>query len=243
MNAKTMVVLFTLLALLTGACSFNMNLGVERGSGNVIMETRDVSGFSRLSLSGIGDVILTQGETESLEIEAEDNLIPYIKTEVRGNTLFISYERKSVVPTESITFHLSMEEIDGLETLGISNIRSDEVVTDRLDIGIRGTGNVSINQLEADTLTVNVSGAGNFDAEGEVDEQKIVLSGAGNYDGEDLQSSTTVVTISGIGRVNVWVTDKLDVTISGTGGVDYFGEPDITRNISGIGNLNHQGNK
>lgn len=243
MEKKSLIVLFVLFALMFGACGFDVNIGIDQGSGNVTTETRDVSGFDRLSLAGIGDVILTQGEDESLKIEAEDNIIPNIKSEVRDRTLYISYERKSLLPTKPIKFYLTMSEVRGLETQGVSSLRSDKITTDQLDAIISGTGSIRILSLTAEQVNTNISGAGNFEAEGQVTSQSISLSGAGNYKGEDLKSKTGDVTITGLGRVSIWATDSLNVIISGTGGIDYYGEPKITKSISGIGSLNHQGNK
>lgn len=229
--------------MMFGACGVNVNIDVDRGSGNVITETRDVSGFDRVILNGIGDVIVVQGDEESLEIEAEDNIIPDIETEVKNGVLTIGFERRNILPTEPVKFRVTMRDIHGLETRGFSNIEAGKIDTDRLDLGISGTGGVNIANLRADEVVINVSGAGNLNAAGEVKSQSITLSGAGNYDGDDLASQTAEVTISGLGRVVIWVTDRMNVTISGTGNVDYYGSPEIEQRISGIGHINHQGDK
>lgn len=243
MSKKTLIVLFALFVMVFGACNFNINLDVERGSGNVIRETRDVSGFDQLSLAGIGDVVLTQGSEDSLEIEAEDNILQKITTEVRDGTLYIGYTQRALLPTKDVKFYLTMREISGLKILGVSNVQSDEIKTDRLDISISGTGNIEIRTLTAEQLNVNLSGAGSFKAEGKVSEQKATLSGAGNYEVEDLESENATIILSGIGRAVVWANDSLDVSISGTGSVDYYGSPEVTRNISGLGNVSSRGNK
>ena len=243
MNKRLIFPIFVILALMFGACNVNFNLDVERGSGSVVSETRDVSGFDRVILNGIGDVEVIQGDREGLEIEAEDNLIRYIETEVEDGVLTIGYERKSLLPTEPVKFRLMMREVSGLETRGVSNIYADSITTDRLDIGISGTGGVTIDDLTADLAVINVSGAGSLEASGEVESQRITLSGAGNYEGHDLESQTADVTISGLGRVVIWVTEQMDVTISGTGNVDYYGSPLVNQHISGIGRINRRGEK
>jgi hypothetical protein len=230
-------------ALVVGACGINLNIDVEQGSGNVISEDRTVSSFDRLDLSGIGEVTLVQGDKEALTINAEDNVIKHITTEVRGGTLFIGFDRKTIIPSKPVKFTLTMRTIHGIETTGVSNLLADVIKTDQLDVGISGTGNIEIQSLTADHLSINVSGAGSLSAEGKVSSQKITLSGAGNFDGEDLESKAAEVTITGLGQVSLWVTDNLDVTISGTGGVDYFGSPQISQQISGLGKINHKGNK
>jgi hypothetical protein len=243
MRRKIWLPIFVILAMMFGACSINVDLDLEQGSGNVVTETRPVSGFDKVLLNGIGDVTLVQGDVESLEIEAEDNVIEQISTEVKDNTLEIRFDKKTVIPTKSVKFRLTMPNIHSLETQGVSNIQSDQITTDHLQISISGTGNVDIDHLNAEQLTINISGAGNLTARGKVREEKVSLSGAGNFTGDDLETQTARITISGLGRVTAWVTEQLDVTISGTGGVEYYGTPQISQQISGLGNLRHLGNK
>src|SRR5687767_96183 len=69
--------------LLLGACVFDS----VNGSGKITTEPRTVSGFSTISLSGSGRLIVEQTGTESLTVTTDDNLLPYIKTEVRANRL------------------------------------------------------------------------------------------------------------------------------------------------------------
>lgn len=243
MNRFLFILTSILSALVIGACGINVNLDIEQGSGKVITETRSVNNFDQVSLSGIGDVTLVQGNNEQLVIEAEDNVIKHITTEVRDGTLYIGFVKKAIIPTEPVKFTITMREIRGLETKGVSDISAAGITTDQLDIGISGTGNITINKLDADQVSINVSGAGNFAAEGQVSKQKVVLSGAGNYDGEDLESSTADITITGLGQVSVWVTDLLNVTISGTGNVNYYGSPQVNQQISGLGKVDHKGDK
>jgi hypothetical protein len=243
MNKLPFFIVILVLALVTGACGINVNLDVTKGSGNVVTETREVSGFDKVLLSGIGDVTLIQADQESLKIEAEDNVITHITTEVQDGTLHISFDRKTIVPTKPIKFTLTMKDIHSVESQGVSNVETEQINTDNLTVGISGTGNINIRNLKASQLTANISGAGNFTANGQVSDQKVTMSGAGNYDGEDLQSSTATVVISGLGRVVVWAADTLDVTISGTGGVDYYGNPQVNQQISGLGRLKQLGNK
>ncbi len=243
MNKKMLIPVFVLLAFFFGACSINVDVNIDQGSGRVITETRPVSNFDRVVLNGVGDVVVTQGDRESLEIEAEDNVISNITTKVDNGTLHIGFDRKTIIPTKSVRFRLTMRTIRGLDTKGVSNIESEKIDTDQIELGISGTGNIDIENLTAKSVTVNVSGAGNLIAAGQVDNQKVTLSGAGNYDGEDLESSNAEITITGLGKVAVWATNNLQVTISGTGGVDYYGNPQVTQQISGLGRLNHKGNK
>jgi hypothetical protein len=71
----------------------------------------------------------------------------------------------------------------------------------------------------------------------------VTLSGAGNYHAEDLRSDSAEITISGLGKVTIWVTETLEVAVSGTGGVDYYGSPQVDQRISGLGRIQKVGEK
>jgi len=243
MNSKLLIPLFIIMAMLFGACGVNVDLNIDRGSGNITTETRTVSNFDRVILTGIGDLVLIQGDSEGLEIEAEDNVISRITSEVKNGTLEIGFDTRTVIPTKSVKFRLTMRNIRGIESKGVSNINANDFTTDQLDIGISGTGNITMRDITAEQVTVNVSGAGSLTLDGKADQQKITMSGAGNFNGEDLESGTSDITITGLGRATVWVTEALDVTISGTGGVDYYGSPSVSQQISGLGRLKDMGNK
>ena len=65
-------------SLLIGACTFT--LSYDEGSGNVQKESRSIGTIERVSFEGIGNLVVTQGSETSLEVEAEDNILPRIVT-------------------------------------------------------------------------------------------------------------------------------------------------------------------
>ena len=83
-----------ILALSILACQVGGLMGV-RGSGNVAEEDRAVSGFTGVALAGIGELTIEVGERESLRIEAEDNLMPYLEAEVRNGMLKSAFRTAS----------------------------------------------------------------------------------------------------------------------------------------------------
>jgi hypothetical protein len=216
-----------------------------RGSGKVITEERDVSGFDSVTLSGYGRVIITQGDEEALTVETDDNLMQYIETKVRGRTLEISFtEEKTIVdPSESIIFRLSVIDLTALATSGAGSFEIDALDADRLEVDVSGAGDIEIGSLNATDLVVTVNGAGNVRLAGQVGTQRIELNGLGNYDGPDLKSQAASVDINGAGNVTMWVLDTLDVTISAAGNVEYYGSPSVTQDISGVGKVTSQGDK
>ena len=229
---RTLLFIIILIAVVLTGCN-----GVE-GSGNVVTEGRDVAGYDSVSLSGIGEATIIQGEHESLTIEAEDNLMPYITTEVRGDILNIGIKRGYTIRnTEPIKYVIEIREVRQLDVSGAGSMEAELIETEILGIDISGSGDLSIDQLTANALEVLLSGAGSFVVGGEADEQKIDLSGAGEYGAAELMSEVVDVDVSGAGDVTVWATEMLSIDISGAGKVSYLGDPDVTQSVSGVGSV------
>jgi hypothetical protein len=240
--SKPTVFILALIVLLPTACN------VVRGSGNVITEPRQVSHFNRVSMGGSGELTVTQGDEESLTIEADDNLLRHIQSEVRDGTLFLAIRGSKwsdhIRPTRPIRFSVIMKEIAGLDLSGSGSIRASHITTQDLAIGIGGSGDVRIGSLAAQKLGVVLSGSATCAVSGgKVSRQGIDISGSGEYRGAKLESQAVEAEISGSGHATVWVRDSLSVNISGSGEVDYFGAPGkISKEISGSGSLNGRGN-
>lgn len=210
----------TVFALLLSGCNGGFG-GVVTGSGNVKTESRNVSGFQAVSLSGVGNLTIDENGTESLTVEAEDNLLPYIQTEVQGNRLVIgSKDNTSLNPTKPINYRLTVKDLNSIDLSGAGKITGADINTPK--------------------LTVNVSGAGDITLTGKADSQEINLSGAGNYHGDNLMSKDVKITTSGAGSAVVQVSDTLDATVSGAGSVRYIGDPQVKQNVSGAGSVSKQ---
>jgi hypothetical protein len=218
----------------------------ERGSGRLVTETREVSDFDSVQFSTFGDVTIRQGESESLVIEAEDNVLPLIVTEVRNGRLVIEYPERferSVVPTRSIRYTLTVKNLDDLDHTGAGAILVQDLTTPSLTVTLSGAGNLNLEDLEAEQLAFTLSGAGNLNASGKVDREEITLSGFGNLEAGDLESRTAEVTVSGAGSASVWAVEELKVYISGAGSVDYYGDPEVSSDVSGLGTVHQRGDK
>jgi hypothetical protein len=218
---------------------------VIRGSGNVVTEDRPVSDFNRVSLTGVGEVIITQGEDESLTVRADDNIMRYIKTEVKSGILILGFtdeaKNKRIRPSKRIKFNLSVKDVTGLDISGAGDVNVTSLDTDRLEIVVGGAGDVSISSLTAEELVVHLNGAGRVELAGQVAEQNVKINGFGAYHAAKLESQTAIVGVNGAGSATLWATDTLDVRIPGAGNVAYYGSPTVTKKITGVGMIISRG--
>lgn len=221
MYTKSLLIVFWIgiLAVFLMAC--NMRTGaseVVRGSGDVVAEEREVSGFTAVALQGFGEVIIDQNGSESLTITADDNFMEHVITEVRGDTLFIR-NTEGIVFTDitELTYHIDAAALDTVE--------------------LSGAGSMDISNLDTETWQVTLPGAGSITVSGQTTEQTVELNGAGSYNAENLASQEATIDSNGAGSAVVQVSDTLDVTIDGLGSVEYIGNPQVTQEINGVGSV------
>jgi hypothetical protein len=217
------------------------------GSGNIVSQKRQVSGFDRVSLDGSGELTIVTGEEESLVVEGDDNLIERVKSEVRDGTLYISLEPGSlsnVQPSNPFKYQATVKALSGVELTGAGAIDIDRVDTDTFDLQSSGAGNVRIHNIQASLLAILMDGAGGCEIEaGTVERQKLEINGLGSYTAPNLESKTADVQISGAGGATLWVSDSLDVVISGSGKVSYYGSPQLQFENTGAGSVEALGDK
>ncbi len=241
---KFKVLYILILSVFVSGCIFPIKYTRVLGSGEVITETRRVSGFTAVELSGIGTLIIEQGSKESLEVTAEDNILKYLNSSVYGRNLRLGVDDfMSIEPTKEIIYHLTVKNLERIEISGLGNIEIEALETSELDFEISGSGNAYIGDLQADSLNLEVSGLGNVEIGGSVEDQRIELSGAGNYDAEDLKSSEARIEISGTGKAAMWVENEFDVELSGMGNLQYYGSPILSTEMSGMGTVKSLGGK
>jgi len=214
------------------------------GSGNVVTEEREVSGFDRVRVTGSGIAEIIQGDTESLVIEAEDNVMPLIESTVEDGVLILGQKANTNISlTEPIKYTVNMMDVAGLEITGSGAINSDSIDTSIITLGMSGSGDVNIAQLDGDSLDATITGSGTASVNGDVADQVLEITGSGEYHGAGLHSATAVITLGGSGNVVVWVDTTLDISVTGSGEVSYYGEPILTQSVTGSGNVEGLGAK
>jgi hypothetical protein len=234
------------LSLTLMACSIPI-INVVRGSGVLATETREVGDFDSVQLDGAGKLVIIQGESTSLTVEAEDNIISNLESVTQGNTLRLGYQesfwQKAIFPTETIIYTLTVTDLNAITFNGASDLELDSLETESLSITVNGAAQVTIDDLTADSLKVQINGTGTVNISGEVISQDLGIDGAGTVQNGDLKSSQTTIEANGLGIATVWVTDSLNLTFNGGGTLNYYGEPAIIQNINGAADINALGSK
>jgi hypothetical protein len=177
--------------------------GVQ-GSGNTVTESRNVSEFSSVSVEGIFKAEVTSGKDFSVTVEADDNLLPLIETEVRGDTLRIYTESRLRSP-RPIMIRVTAPNIAEVEASGAA------------DVNVSGINN--------ERLSLSLSGASKMNAAGDTGQFFAEISGASSLMAFDLSARSARVRTSGASRSRVNAAEKLFADASGASTILYKGSP------------------
>ena len=188
-----------------------------RGSGNSKSETRNASGFKGIKAGGAVNVEVTAQKDYSVAVEADDNLLPYIKTEVSGDVLKI-YTEDRISSKSDINIKISMPEINSAD--------------------ISGASSAIISNVKTDSVKLETSGASKIKVNGEAKSLESKASGASGIDAENLKAENANIEASGASNTTVSATNEVKADASGASTIYYAGNPkNVKQNSSGASTI------
>lgn len=238
MRLLKIVAIFTLtFAIATSVTAQNWNWGSVRGEGPVVKETLNVDNFDAFTLAFSGNVYVKQGNTQSVVVEGQRNIIENIRTDVSGSHWKIRFD-KSVRKHEGVNIYITVPTLTQANISGSGNVRSEGRFTGLGDFKtwVSGSGDI-VMDIEADAISSGVSGSGDIKLSGTGNSLDISISGSGDVSAENLRVENCTVKISGSGDSSVHATGSLEVRVSGSGDVKYRGNPKVNAKMSGSGEV------
>ena len=238
---KLFIISLLLICLSLTACA----LAEVRGSGQVVSEDREITNVSGVTLASPGELIITLGDQETLRIEAEDNVLPLIQSEVEDGMLTLEIKKRvHFQPTQTIKYYLTVKELGSIHNTGLGSITALPIRSENFWVQVASGGNVTLDSLETDTLEAALNGLGNLViGGGQVDTQKVNINSGGSYQAGDLRSQAARVEINSEGEATIWVTRLLDAHLTSSGSLSYYGEPKVTSETTGLGKMIPLGKK
>ena len=195
-------------------CHFGF--GGFRGSGHVVSEDRSVGDFSAIEATAVIDIILRQGESTSLKIEADDNILPKIETENEDGRLKISMPKNfQLGKSTSLKAFITIKNLDELEVTGVSKITCE-------------------SPLVLDHFKLNFTGVGDVNLRGSCNDATFSNTGVGDVDAVDFVCKNLQIENSGTGDMRCRADVELSIENSGVGNVEYAGTATL-KSVSSTG--------
>lgn len=215
------------------------------GSGRVATETRVLPEFEAIAVTGAVDLRVRQGTPQSVQVSADDDLLPLLETTVeptrRGATLKVGWKRGHSVHARSrVTVHVVLPRLSGVASAGAGEMVVDAFDTPALRVSLAGSGRAELPGLRTDELVIGISGSGDVGGSGQARRLKLSIAGSGDAKLAELQADEVSVNIAGSGDAAVHAQKTLDVRIAGSGDVSYRGDAVVKKSVAGSGSVTKQ---
>lgn len=215
-------------------------------------ETRQVSNFTRVEMSEYGELIIEQlsnggSDQESVIIEANEEMLPKIRSDIKGDCLYLGFKVdwwdyrywfKWFLSTDhKLRFSVKLKQFSGVGIHGSGRCTAEGLQTEDCQLTINGSGKITLNRIVASQLTATINGSGEFEISGATPQATWKINGSGEIKSADLVSETCQVKINGSGKATVTAQQSLGVVVNGSGDVRYRGSPRITQEVNGSGKV------
>jgi hypothetical protein len=236
MKKRNLGILLSISVALVCLCTQGALASGLVGSGKLKSENRKLPEYHSISLKLPGEMIVDVGSNGELSIEADDNLLSHIKTDVKNGALIISADQSlnnmQHLHIKAKTAKLDAVTVDGAATTTINNAAGS-----KFELAANGASTTTINKANCGSISVSANGASKIIANGKAEKLNASLNGAGNLQSAELSTKSSNVSITGAGGAEVNASNDLDITITGAGDVKYKGNPKLNKHVIGAGSV------
>ena len=212
------------------------------GSGKLATETRPLPEFQAIGLSGSMDLVVRQGNSQSVQVQADDNLLQFLETVVEtgqeGPALKVRWKKgQSTFTRSKILVTVVVPKLTALSAAGSGDMSVEAFNTPVFKLAISGSGDVKLVGMSTADLGIQISGSGDVAGSGSAARLKISIAGSGDVRLGEMKSDDVTVTIAGSGDAVVYAQKTLEVSIAGSGDVSYTGNATVKSRVAGSGSL------
>ncbi len=229
-NCLLAVLVFYFLLCLTACTSIT-------GTGPLVTESRSLSEVTGIDLEMNATVYVIKGDTQSVVIRAQQNILDVVSTEVNRNTLEVK-ATESISVTDPVQIWITIKTLESVELSGAGTIQSaTNFIAEKTSIDLSGSGKIEL-VLSCEKLDADISGSGELNLKGRVSSSDLIISGSGSINGLNCAMDKCKINISGSGNAKLDVGSALNASIDGSGIIKYTGNPQkVKSEISGSGSI------
>lgn len=212
------------------------------GSGRSASEARELAPFRAIAVRGPIRLVLRQAAAQSVQVQADDNLLALIETVVEdgrgGPTLRVGIRRgESIRPRSDIVVDVGVAQLERIDSAGAGSVEVDGLSGPALALSLSGSVDARLRGLALDRLSLRIAGSGDIAAAGRADRLELSIAGSGDVRAQALQAQDVSVRIAGSGDASVDAGRSLEVSIAGSGDVAYTGNASIKSSVAGSGSI------
>jgi len=240
MTTLVKVTIAMVLALFLSSCGFDINIADfgsgKKGNGIVVEENREVTQeFTAVDASEGLDVYVSQGADFAISVEADENIIDLIGTDIKNGTLRIHAIENIGNATKKV--FVSLPEVTALESSSGAHLSTQNMVrAERLTVDA-SSGSVLTAEVEANTVDVDASSGANIEVSGATEMLYVDGSSGANIRAKDLNSKECRAEGSSGANISVNVSHALTADATSGANIRYSGDAEVTKNKSVSGSV------
>lgn len=192
-------------------------------------QTRKVQAFHGISVSGGINLYLTQGNTQKVTVEADEDDMDDLVTKVEGGILKIYMKNRSWLDFDwkhnDRKVYVSFKTIDWLQASAGSDVTSQSVLNlENLEVDSSSGSDVKL-ELNASSVKARSSSGSDIHLKGKADSLDANASSGSDINAGDLQTKKCYANASSGSDIRVQVSEQLDANASSGGDISYSGNP------------------
>lgn len=237
MTTLARIAIVVITALFLSSCGFDINFGSgKKGNGQVVTDNREViDEFTMVSASEGIAVYVTQADDFNIKVEADENIIDLIGTDIKNGKLRIHAIENIGRSTKKV--YVSLPNITGLSSSSGANLQTENAIESK-KITVDGSSGAIINiEVTANEIDIDASSGANLSISGEVEEAIVDVSSGGNINAKKLETQNCDAEASSGGNVSINVSKSLVADASSGGNISYSGDPDVEKKKSVSGSV------
>mgnify|MGYP000527351014 CR=1 FL=1 len=235
MTTIAKILISILLALFISSCSFNTGSGVG-GNGIVTKDTRNTpEKFTIISTTEGLNVYITQANVTSIHVEADENIIDFIKTDIKNGKLSIHTSENIGFATKKI--HVTLPLITELKSSSGANVIVKNVIeTNKIALNASSGSNIKL-EITAHEIKAKSSSGANIRISGNTNNLFTNASSGSNIKAKKLITKTCNAAASSGSGISLNVSEDLRANAYSGGAISYTGNADVEKNKSVSGSI------
>jgi len=208
--------------------------------GKTVSEERQVSGIESISIGSSMNLIIDQSGNESLGIEASENILPYISSEVVNGELQIELNRPGII-IGPINCYVSVKDLKSVRVSSSAKVKCEKLQAENLAVIMASSSSGNLNVFVSN-LDLEIASSASLTISGEADMQDTTVNSSGSLDASELVTRDCKIKVQSSGQATINVTDNLDATVNSSAELNYKGNPKVNSDVSSSGEIKKIGN-
>jgi hypothetical protein len=225
-------------ALILSSCNLNINTG-ENGNGKVVTEERNVTeDFTEVRGSAGLDVYLTQGNENKIVIEADENLLQYIETDIEDGKLHVTTS-ENIGRSKAKKVYVTYKELTNIEASSGADVTGNSVIKSQ-NLSLKSSSGADLKvEVFAQKLIAKTSSGADIEVSGKASSLDADASSGSEIDAKKLLVINCNAEVSSGAEITINVQERLETEVSSGGDINYYGNPvSVNSNESHSGSVN-----